>query len=76
MRAAWKMDTAEEGEKRLEQLARFLEHDHESAARSLREGITEMFTLHRFEFPPSFYKCLATTNSSRVRKRRRTPTPT
>ena len=27
MRAAWKVKTAEEGEKRLEQLARFLERD-------------------------------------------------
>jgi transposase-like protein len=35
MRAAWKVKTAKEGEKRLEQLARFLERDHDSAARSL-----------------------------------------
>jgi len=62
MRAAWKVNTAEEGEKRLEQLARFLERDHESAARSLREGIAEMFTLQRLKLPPSLYKCLATTN--------------
>ena len=62
MRAAWKVTTPEEGEKRLEQLARFLEHDHESAARSLREGIAEMFTLQRLKLPPSLYKCLATTN--------------
>jgi len=62
MRAAWKVATAEEGEKRLEQLARFLEHDHESAARSLREGMAEMFTLQRMKLPPSLYKCLATTN--------------
>ncbi len=33
MRAAWKVKTAEEGEKRLEQIARLLERDHESAAR-------------------------------------------
>jgi putative transposase len=45
MRAAWKVKTAEEGDKRLEQLARFLERDHKSAARSLREGMKEMFTL-------------------------------
>jgi hypothetical protein len=38
MRAAWKVKTAEEGEKRLEQIARQLEYDHESAARSLREA--------------------------------------
>jgi putative transposase len=62
LRAAWKVSTPEEGEKRLEQLARFLEHDYESAARSLREGMTEMFTLQRLKLPPSLYKCLATTN--------------
>ncbi len=62
IRAAWKVTTAEEGEKRLEQVARFLERDHESAARSLREGMAEMFTLQRLKLPPSLYKCLATTN--------------
>jgi putative transposase len=62
MRAAFRCRTAEEGEKRLEQLARFLEHDHESAARSLREGLKEMFTLQRLDIPPSLHKCLATTN--------------
>lgn len=56
------MSTAEEGEKRLEQLARFLEHGHESAARSLREGMVEMFTLQRLRIPESLHKCLATTN--------------
>jgi putative transposase len=62
MRAAWKVKTAEEGEKRLDQLARFLERDHESAARSLREGMKEMFTLQRLKIPESLHKCLATTN--------------
>lgn len=62
MRAAWKTGTAEEGEKRLEQLARFLEQDHESAARSLREGLPEMFTLQRLHIPKSLHLCLATTN--------------
>lgn len=62
MRAAWKVKTAEEGEKRLEQLARFLEREHESAARSLREGMAEMFTLQRLQIPASLHKCLATTN--------------
>ncbi|MGH9555734.1 MAG: IS256 family transposase [Terriglobales bacterium] len=62
MRAAWKVKTAEEAEKRLEQLARFLERDHESAARSLREGMQEMFTLQRLQIPDSLHKCLATTN--------------
>ena len=59
------MPSAEEGEKRLERLARFLERDHESAARSLREGMAEMFTLQQLKLPPSLYKCLATTNGDR-----------
>ena len=41
---------------------RFLEHEHESAARSLREGMAEMFTVQRLQLPPSLYKCLGTTN--------------
>jgi len=61
-RAAWRVHDAEEGLKRLEQLARFLEHEHESAARSLREGMAEMFTVQRLQLPPSLYKCLGTTN--------------
>jgi transposase-like protein len=62
MRAAWKLSDAEEGMKRLEGLARFLEHEYESAARSLREGMAEMFTIQRLKLPPSLYKCLGTTN--------------
>ncbi len=54
----------EEGMKRLEGLARFLEHEYESAARSLREGMAgEMFTIQRLrQLPPTLYKCLGTTN--------------
>jgi len=62
MRAAWEITDAEEGMKRIEQLARFLEHDHESAARSLREGMAEMFTMQKLNLPPSLYQCLGTTN--------------
>ena len=62
MRAAWKVKTAEEGEKRLEQVARLLEQDHEFAARNLREGMAEMFTLQRLQIPASVHKYLATTN--------------
>jgi hypothetical protein len=47
LRAAWKVKTAEEGEKRLEQLARFLDHDYESAARSLREGMATRWVSRR-----------------------------
>lgn len=76
MRAAWKVKSAQEGEKRLEQLARFLERDYESAARSLREGLKEMFTLQRLQIPDSLHKCLASTNviespQSGVRQRTR-----
>jgi hypothetical protein len=46
----------------LEQLARFLERDYESAARSLREGMPEMFTVQRVKLPASLHKCLATAN--------------
>src|ERR1041384_6546632 len=57
MRAAWKVKTAEEAEKRMEQIARQLEYDHESAARSLREGMREMFTLQRLQIPATLHKC-------------------
>jgi hypothetical protein len=43
-------------------VARFVERDYESAARSIREGMSEMFTLQRLQSPPSLHKCLATTN--------------
>jgi transposase-like protein len=62
MRAAWKLTDADEGIKRLEQLAKFLEYEHGSAARSLREGLAEMFTVQRLKLPPSLFKCLGTTN--------------
>jgi putative transposase len=62
LRAAWKLTDADDGMKKLEGLARFLEHDYESAARSLREGMAEMFTIQRLKLPPSLYKCLGTTN--------------
>jgi putative transposase len=76
MRAAFKLSSAEEGEKRLEQIARQLEYDYVSAARSLREGMKEMFTLQRLKIPATLHKCLATTNliespHSGVRKRTR-----
>lgn len=76
MRAAFKLSNAEEGEKRLEQIARQLEYDYVSAARSLREGMKEMFTLQRLKIPTGLHKCLATTNliespHSGVRKRTR-----
>ncbi len=68
MRAAWKVKTAEEGEKRLEQLARFLEREYESAARSLREGMQEMFTLQRLQIPESCTNVWPPPTSSKVHR--------
>ena len=45
-RAAMKLD-AKQGEQKLEQLARWLKRDHPSASASLREGLSEMFTINR-----------------------------
>ena len=61
IRAAWKLD-ARDGEQKLEQLARWLERDHPSAAASLREGRSEMFTINRLGLPPRLRKCLGSTN--------------
>ena len=61
MRAAYKLE-AKDGEQKLEQLARWLERDHPSAAGSLREGLAEMFTINRLGLPSRLRKCLATTN--------------
>lgn len=75
MRAAWKLK-ADEGADKLEQLARWLERDQPSAAGSLREGLSEMFTINRLGLPPRLKKCLASTNvidstHSGVRKKTR-----
>jgi transposase-like protein len=61
MRAAFKLD-ADEGIKRLEQLALWLERDHPTAASSLREGLREMFTVNRLGLPPELRRCLSSTN--------------
>ena len=61
LRAAWKLG-ADEGISQIEQLARWYERKHPSAAASLREGLEEMFTLNRLDLPPKLSRCLATTN--------------
>ena len=71
--AAWKLD-ADEGCKKLEQYASWLEQEWPSAAGSIREGMAEMFTVNRLEVPPKLTRCLVTTNvidsnHSGVRKR-------
>jgi transposase-like protein len=60
-RAAMKLE-AKEGEQKLEQLALWLEREYPSAAASLREGLTELFTINRLGLPPRLRKCLGTTN--------------
>ncbi len=76
MRAAWKLNDADEGMKRLEGLARFLESEDEPVARSLSEGVAEMFTVQRLKLPPSLYKCLGTTNVIELETRPDGATPT
>ena len=62
LRAAWKLEDADEGIKQVEQLAKWYERKYPSAAASLREGLEEMFTLNRLDLPPKLSRCLATTN--------------
>jgi transposase-like protein len=59
--AAFKLDP-QEGKKRVEQLARWYEKTHPSAAASLREGLEEMFTINSMNLPAKLLRCLATTN--------------
>ena len=62
MKAAFTLD-AKEGQRKLEQLAGWLEQSgYQGAADSLREGLPEMFTLNRLDLPPKLCRCLATTN--------------
>lgn len=62
MRAAYQLPRAEEGMARMEKLAQWLERDYPEAARSLREGLAETFTINRLQVPPGLHRCLATTN--------------
>ena len=61
LRAAWKLD-ADEGIRKLEQYASWLEREWPSAAASLREGLREFFTVNRLGLPQSLRRCLTTTN--------------
>ncbi len=62
MKAAYKNADAKDGMAQMEKVARFVEHDYPEAARSLREGLAETFTINRLGVPPSLHRCLATTN--------------
>jgi len=61
MNAAYRLDS-EKGIARLEELAKMLELPHPSAAASLREGLTETFTVNRLGLPGALRRCLCTTN--------------
>jgi putative transposase len=61
MKAAWKLP-ADEGVRQLEDLARWLEREHPSAAQSLREGLEEMFTINRMNLSLALRRCLGSTN--------------
>jgi transposase-like protein len=61
MKAAWRLP-ASQGEARLEKEAQALEKDHPSAAASLREGLAEMFTVHRLGLLAPLSRGLCSTN--------------
>ena len=61
MRAAWKL-SAEEGMKKLESFAESLSKQYPDAAASLREGLSEMFTVNRLGLPRELCRSLTSTN--------------
>jgi transposase-like protein len=61
MRAAFKLE-ADEGKRKIEAHAAWLENDWPSAAESLREGLFELFTINRLGLPATLRRCLGTTN--------------
>jgi putative transposase len=74
MRAAYKLERAEESLVKMEKMASWLEQEYPTAAASLREGVEETFTINRLGLPPSLHRCLGTSNliespQSGVRKR-------
>jgi transposase-like protein len=61
LKAAFKLDEAE-GKAKLQQYAAWLGREHPGAAASLREGLDELFTIHRLGLPSKLRRCLGTTN--------------
>ena len=75
MKAAFSLD-AKKGQQKLQKMADWLDREYPSAAASLREGLTEMFTINRLGLPPELRRCLGSTNAiespnSGVRRRTR-----
>ena len=58
----YELENAKTAKRRLEQLARALEDEHPSAARSLREGLEETLTLQRLGIRDALWKTLRSTN--------------
>ena len=56
LRAAWKLD-ADEGIRKVEPYAAWLEREWPSAAASLREGLAELFTVNRLGLPAALRRC-------------------
>ena len=61
LKAAWKLE-ADQGMAKIEQYASWLQREWPSAAASLREGLSEMFTINRLGLPASLRRCLGSTN--------------
>ena len=61
MQAAFRLE-ADQGMAKLQKLAEWLEKEYPSAAASLREGLSEMFTVNRLGLPKTLHRCLCTTN--------------
>lgn len=61
MHAAFKME-AVKGQRKLEELARDLQDEYPGAASSLREGLSEQFTVSRMNLPPQLARSLRSTN--------------
>jgi transposase-like protein len=59
---AYELESAKLAQRRLEQLARALEREHPSAARSLREGLDETLALQRLGIQGALWKTLRSTN--------------
>ena len=62
MRAAYRNPDPLAGQGDLEALARELDHSHPGAAGSLREALTETFTVARLRVPPTLARTLRSTN--------------
>jgi transposase-like protein len=61
MQAAFCLD-ADQGKKKLKQLAKWFDQEYPSAASSLLEGLDEMFTINRLALPKTLRRCLGSTN--------------